>query len=101
MHSERLICFLLGIWLAGGLFMAWVATENFRGAERLLHEGSLSARIDFKMLDDPHTGGPGAARLLLRYQASEQNRFYFESWEEAQIVLGTVLFFIVLFRVRE
>jgi hypothetical protein len=98
MHATRLVCFALGIWLAGGLFMAWVATQNFRSVDRLLDQPNPAARLDFKALDE---AGPGTARLLLRYQVSEQNRFYFESWEEAQIVLGSLLFFFVLFGTRE
>jgi hypothetical protein len=99
MHSIRLVCFLLGIWLAGGIFMAWVATQNFRSVDRLLDQSNPTARLDIKTLDD--NAGPGAARLLLRYQVSEQNRFYFETWEISQIVLGTLLFFFVLFGTSE
>ncbi|MCL5744546.1 MAG: hypothetical protein M1541_11570, partial [Acidobacteria bacterium] len=40
--------------------------------------------------------GQSAARMLLRHQVSEQNRWYFENWELAQIVLG-VVFILTLF----
>lgn len=101
MHSVRLVSFVLGAWLSGGLFMAWVATQNFRGVDRLLGQTNPAARLDVRTLDDPANSGPGATRLLLRYQVSEQNRFYFESWEIAQLVLGTLLFFFLLFGTRE
>jgi hypothetical protein len=97
-HSVRLASFTLGLWLAGGLFMAWMATQNFRGVDRLLAEPNPAARLAFRTLDGPN---PGAARLLLRYQVSEQNRFYFESWEIAQILLGSLLLFFMLFGTRE
>jgi hypothetical protein len=93
MHSVRLTCFALGFWLAGGLFVAFVATQNFRGVDRLLEDPNPVARLKFKTLDDP--------RQLLRYHASEQNRFYFETWEIVQLVLGSILFFFVLFATRE
>ena len=101
MHSVRLTCFLLGIWLAGGVFMAWVATENFRQVDRLLEHPNLQARLNFRTHENPQNFGPGAARMLLRYQASEQNRFYFEAWESVQVVLGSLLFFFLLFGTRE
>lgn len=101
MHSVRLVCFAFGLWLAGGVFMAWVATQNFRGVDRLLDQPNPIAKLDFKTLDTDKNLGPGTARLLLRYHVSEQNRFYFESWELAQIVLGTLLFFFLLFGTRE
>ena len=101
MHSVRLVSFALGLWLAGGLFMAWVATQNFRGVDRLLDEPNPTAQLEIKALDDSKEFGPGAARMLLRYHASEQNRFYFESWELVQIVLGSLLFFFLLFATRE
>lgn len=101
MHSVRLICFALGAWITGGFFMTWVATEGFRGADRLLGEPNPTARLQFKTLDAQQNSGPNAARMLLRYQVSEQNRFYFESWEIVQVVLGSLLFFFMLFGTRE
>jgi len=93
MHSVRLTCFALGFWLAGGLFMAFVATQNFRSVDRLLQEPNPVAHLKLKALDDP--------RQVLRYQVSEQNRFYFEYWEIAQLILGALLFFFILFATRE
>lgn len=101
MHSVRLVSFALGLWLAGGLCMAWVATQNFRGVDRLLNEPNPSAQLEIKALDDSKEFGPGAARMLLRYHASEQNRYYFASWELVQIVLGSSLFFLLLFATRK
>jgi hypothetical protein len=91
MPLRRFLCFLLGIWLAGGFFMAYFATENFRGVDRLLAQPNSAAAVEFKTL------GPGAARALLRYQVSEQNRRYFTTWEEAQLAVGLFFFFLALF----
>ena len=95
MHSRRLACLLLGMWLAGGLFMAWLGRQNLRSVDRLLDQNNPSAFLPFKPALLP------AARTLLRYQAAEQNRFYFESWEVAQVLLGAFFFFFLLFGTRE
>jgi predicted lysophospholipase L1 biosynthesis ABC-type transport system permease subunit len=84
MKIRHFACWLLGAWLAGSLFMILVATQNFRSVDRLLAApAGLGPRID-KM-------GRAEARTFLRYQVSEQNRWYFETWEKAQLVLGAVL----------
>lgn len=75
--------------------MAWVAAESFSSVDRLLARPHAVATAQFKAL------GRADARLLLRYQVSEQNRWYFETWEVAQIVMGALFFFFVLFATRE
>jgi cell division protein FtsW (lipid II flippase) len=92
MHFRRFAAFLLGAWLAGCLFMDMVATQNFRSVDRLLAAPSpqLAERVQAM-------GGHDAARMLLRHQVAEQNRWYFETWEQAQIVLGVALFLVLLF----
>jgi hypothetical protein len=94
MHFTRLAAFLLGAWLAGCLFMDMVATQNFRSVERLLAAPSpqLAERVEAM-------GGHDAARVLLRHQVAEQNRWYFETWEQAQIALGVALLCVLLFGV--
>ena len=78
--------FLLGGWLIGTIFVAFAAAENFWIIDRLLltslhptfHEyvGVLPA---------------GEARAMLRYLASEQNRFFFVWWGWSEAVLGIAL----------
>ncbi len=41
------------------------------------------------------------ARVILRYQASEQNRYYFAKWEVIQLFLGSIFFCVMLFGSRE
>jgi len=65
---------VLGAWLSGTLFMWAVATQNFRVAERF-----AAGRPQ-----------PEEARLLMRYQASEVNRLFFDRWGWAQLALGAV-----------
>jgi hypothetical protein len=90
MHFRRFACFLLGAWLAGGLFMALVATENFRSVDRLLAKPAAPAAQQLGKL------GP-AARPLLRYQVSEQNRWYFETWGVVETGIGAALLMVLLF----
>jgi hypothetical protein len=91
MHSRRFACLVLGAWLMGSVLMAVVATQNFRRVDRLL-ERPVPAAV--KLVEDL---GADGARSLLRYHASELNRFYFTTWETIQLGLGVGLFFILLF----
>ena len=75
--------------------MTWVAAESFGSVDRLLARPHAVATVEFKDL------GRAEARLLLRYQVAEQNRWYFETWEVAQIFMGGLFFFFVLFATRE
>jgi hypothetical protein len=76
------------MWLAGGFLMAWMASENFRSADRLLTVSDPAAMVRLRALD------PGQGRALLRHQVAEQNRDLFETWEFAQFFLG--IFFLLL-----
>jgi len=85
---------LLGGWIAGSLFMILVATQNFRSVDRLLAEPRTAAgRIEQIGRDE--------ARTFLRYQVSEQNRWYFETWEKIQLALGGVLLVVAFTGLRE
>jgi len=75
--------------------MAWVAMENFRSVDRLLAKPSPAALLSIKTL------GPAGARLLLRYQVSEQNRWLFEAWGTVQLIGGAAFFLFLLFGTRE
>ena len=95
MHSRRFASLLLGVWLAGGLIVALVARENRRVADRLIEPPRTAILLQFKSADIP------GVRLLLRYEAAEQTRSYYEGWETMQILLGTFFFFFLLFGTRE
>ena len=95
MHYRRIASLLLGLWLGGGLLMAWFAIESFRSVDRLLLAPGPVVEIQVKAL------GPGGARALLRYQAAEQNRSFFEAWEYLQLILGLGFFSFLLFGSNE
>lgn len=71
--------------------MAMLATQNFRSVDRLLAKPVLPAAQQLDKL------GPAAARVLLRHQVSEQNRWYFETWGLAETVIGAAVLLILLF----
>jgi hypothetical protein len=75
--------------------MAWVSAESLDSVDRLLDRPHPVASAQFKLLGRPE------ARLLLRYQVSEQNRWYIENWEVMQIIIGMLFFFFMLFATRE
>ncbi len=62
--------------------MAFVATENFRTVNEILKDPPQPAG---QMI---HRLGDESARMLLRYQAGEENRLFFQNWEIAELVLG-------------
>ncbi|MBI4875887.1 MAG: hypothetical protein HY822_14720 [Acidobacteria bacterium] len=95
MSNRRFVICLLGMWLAGSLFLAAVASYNFRAVEQVL---AAPPRPAAKTID---TLGPDSARMLLRYQVSELNRAYFEYWGLAQLALGTAVFALLLFGTSE
>lgn len=75
--------------------MEWVARENLLGVDRMLAEPDPAATLRIKLL------GRDQASLLLRYQANEQNRYCYEIWETAQVVLAALFFFFLLFGTTE
>ena len=88
MNIRCFASWLLGVWIAGSLFMIMVATQNFRSVDRLLAApGGAGGRIEQM--------GREGARTFLRYQVSEQNRWYFETWEKVQLALGAGLVAVV------
>ena len=95
MHSRRVACLFLGIWLGAGILLAWVATENFRTTDRVLAKPSPAALLSLKSL------APASARMLLRYEAAEQNRWLFRAWGTVQLIAGSGFFLFLLFGTRE
>jgi len=95
MHHTRIAAFLLGAWLLGSLFTAFVATRNFHTVDAVLGAPPPEAS---KMIQ---TLGHANARQLLRHLAGEENRGLFEAWELTQLVLGTALTGFLLFGVKK
>ncbi len=75
--------------------MAWVYFENSHTPDHILDSPNPSASVHFQSL------GPAVTRLILQYEANEQNRNLMESWETYQLLLGAFFFFFLLFGTRE
>lgn len=82
---------LTGVWLGLTIAMLFVATENFRGVDRLLTSPAAEAS---KLLGSLPEGAP---RQVLRYLASELNRYFFDWYGIAQIWLSMALIVNLLF----
>lgn len=82
---------IAGIWLGLTLAMLFVATENFRGVDRLLEAPAKEAAAAMQKLPAE------MPRQLLRYHASEMNRYFFDWYGIAQIWLAVILLLNLLF----
>lgn len=91
MSPHRIACLILGGWLAGCLLMAWVAMESFHSVDRAMQDPAALSSAQFQKL------GHAGVRQLLRHQVGEQNRFLFEHWEQAQLLIGIAIFGLLLF----
>ena len=95
MYSRRFACFIVGIWLAGGLFLFWSGRESARAADVTLSEPNPNVTARIKPL------GREDVRLLLHHAAAQQFRMETQTWETAQLLLGISFFFFLLFGTRE
>ena len=77
--------FLLGVWIGCGVLMALLQAANQRMPAQLLLLPADPVTQILKKLT------PEDSRLLLRYEAMEQNRRYVQVWEEVEIGLGLAL----------
>lgn len=88
--NHRWAIFALGMWLAGSILVAVVATQNFHTIDRLM---ASSPNVEFRAAVDRLGHGP--SRDLLRYLSSELNRLYFRLWNLAQVPLGLAAFLLI------
>ncbi|MEO8026656.1 MAG: hypothetical protein ABI823_09280 [Bryobacteraceae bacterium] len=91
MHIRRLVAFLLGAWMLGTGFMAYVAVHNLRSVDTLLNAPPVKASPMLGLL------GQNDARLLLHHQVSQLNRDYFLRWEQTEILIGVLTIFFLVF----
>ena len=73
MTLRGVLLFLLGAWCGASVFMWLVATQNFAVAARLLDTPSDG------LADTAAALSPENLRLVLRHQASEVNRVFFNA----------------------
>tara|TARA_Y100000588_G_scaffold395219_1_gene521412 strand:+ start:4139 stop:4675 length:537 start_codon:yes stop_codon:yes gene_type:complete len=89
MKKISLVFFLLGAWGCGTVFMWSIAMQNFQVVDEILmalpgplHDVSAAFSVE-------------NVRLIMRYQASEVNRLFFDGWGMAQIVVAVIVLLIV------
>ncbi|MCX6631908.1 MAG: hypothetical protein NTW28_30235 [Candidatus Solibacter sp.] len=95
MHYRRIVCFLLGVWLGGGILMAWYGARSFGTVEAIMNQSNPAFVVQTKDL------GPAVTRMVLRHAVMEQNRWLFRNWEIMQIGLAVLFFCYLLFGTME
>ncbi|TAM78848.1 MAG: hypothetical protein EPN47_20945 [Acidobacteria bacterium] len=83
---------VLGMWVGWTLFMWFAATRSFRTVDEVLKLPPAQFSSDAQSMK------PGQTREVLRYLASEINRTYFRAYGWGQLVLGTVLLFLLAWK---
>jgi len=91
MHTRRLASFLVGAWMLASLIFGFIYVQNMANVDRILSSPPGPVAKDIEDL------GSDITRQLLRYQASQFNRFLTETWGVAQIGLGAAILSAVLF----
>jgi len=94
MHGRRVACFFLGIWLAGGLLLAWVAAQNLASPDRVMADSDPAVRLRLKPFGQE-------AAAILKFHAAEENRWLYGKWELYQLFFGSIFFCVMLFGSRE
>jgi hypothetical protein len=84
-HTRRISTFLLGAWIAGCLFMSFIAVQNLRTPSLVLASppppvAKLLQQIGWEEMS-----------ALLRHAAAEQTRHYTALWLDSELALGLVL----------
>ncbi len=82
MNKKVLAAFVLGAWAGGTLFMWMVAMKNFQVVEAILGAPPEAFSETSSAL------AADSLRLVMRHQASEVNRLFFDGWGMVQIVLA-------------
>ena len=79
MNRRTALAIVLGGWAVGPLFMWVVAPQNFATVERIIAAPPAAIESMTAPLE------PGDLREVLRFEASELNRLYFNRWGFAQL----------------
>ncbi len=94
MHTRRIATFLLGAWIAGSLWIAFLEIQSSRSPGLVMNRPIAPAA---KLIE---TLGPEQVRLLLRHLAFEQTRYFSRLWEQLEVGLALALG-VCLFRATQ
>ena len=89
---RRLSALLLGAWLGASIVADVAVTQNFQTVDRFLQTpGNPGTSAQLNEI------GWARERVILRRNAGEENNWIFLNWERVELVIGTGLFFLLLF----
>ena len=94
MHTRRLVAFLLGVWLGGMIFVAYITSANFTTTRNILENGGETPR---RMIE---LSGRERATPLLMHNTAEINRSIIEFWEWLELGLGVAVVCTLPFAMR-
>ena len=94
MHLRRAAAFVLGAWIIGCLFAAYIDAESPESIQAILSRptGDVAKIVE--------TLGPEKAAVLLRYHSYEQERRYSAAWGIMQLFIGCVLIACLVYATR-
>jgi hypothetical protein len=95
MHVRRLACFILGMWLAAGLAVAWLEREDFQALRTALAQPDPAVAGRVKVL------GAQETFLLMGRLEWERRQRTTENWESVQLIIGVGFFLFLLLGTRE
>lgn len=84
MSARSALLFVLGLWLGCTVFMWLLATQNFAVVEAIQDSDNTGLASTTSGLS------PENLRLVLRFQASEVNRLFFNGWGWAQLTVAAL-----------
>ena len=85
MHTRRLLCSILGMWLAANIIISVSASTNLRMADTTL------ASPDAPLAKIIKQWGYGTVRQVMRHEAGEVNRYLFAIWGWVSIFFALVV----------
>jgi hypothetical protein len=94
MHSRRAAAFVLGAWIVGCLFMAYIDAQSSDTVQATL------SRPTAEIAKIVQTLGPEKAAEFLRYHSFEEQRRYSEVWGITQLVIGCGLIALLIYATR-
>lgn len=94
MRYSRIAAIILGAWLGGNFLLMYLASNGFERASGLLNGAPAPLVQTLQPLP------PLTQRAVLRYVVVDQNRFYFEFWENAEFVIGFTLILLLFLGVE-
>ena len=94
MRYSRIAAWVLGAWLGGSLLLIYLAANGLERATGLLTAPPAPLAQMLQTLP------PANQRAILRYVVVDQNHYYFEVWENAELATGFLVIAILFLGVE-